>query len=123
MPQVTTVQLLPQRSFPGPTGSTYEWVGEKREAAAYYLANRDLQTVTWILSNQGNSNPNYTFVGNITIQASLSTNPGTTDWFDVYDVNTNQYSGFENISGNYVWLRAKVYNWTQGIINTVNASY
>jgi hypothetical protein len=123
MPQVTTVQLLPQRAFPGPTGSTYEWYGDRQQAAAYYLANRDLQTIVWATSNLQNSNPSYNFIGNITIQASISTEPGASDWFDVYDINTNQYSGTHNLQGNYVWLRAHVYNWTQGIINSVYASY
>ena len=122
MPQVTIVTLLAQRNFPGPVGSAYTWVGDPQKAAAYYLANRDLQTISWSTGDGGHT-PSATFSGNITIQASLATTPGAHDWFDVYNIPTSDEQGYHNLNGNYIWLRARVTDWTQGVINVVRASY
>jgi len=131
MAQGTTVTLLPQTAYPGPSGSTIAFSGTQQQAAAYYLANRDLQTISWNLGQvpQQQNNSNNTFLGNVDIQASIVTSPATdSDWFTVYSINTtpdanNVQSGFYNLPGNYVWLRANVYNWTQGSISLVSASY
>lgn len=126
MAQVTTVVLIPQTAYPGPSGRSISLSGEKQPAAAYYLANRDVQTITWSLGN-GNgtsNNSNNTFVGNIKIQASLVTSPGALDWYDVYTIDTqNQQVGYTNLKGNYVWLRAVVTGWTAGFIQQITASY
>jgi hypothetical protein len=131
MAQGTTVTLLPQTAYPGPPGTTIAITGMRQQAAAYYLANRDLQTISWNLGQvpQQQNNSNNTFLGNIDIQASIVTSPTTdSDWVTVYSINTtpsanNVQSGYYNLSGNYVWLRAIVYNWTQGSISLVSASY
>ena len=44
---------------------------------------------------------------------SVSTTPGT----------NNVQTGYNNLVGNYVWLRAIVNNWTQGPISLISASY
>lgn len=132
MAQGTTVVLLPQTAFPGPTGASISIDGIKQQAAAYYLANRDLQTISWNLGqvpqpNNQQSNP--VFVGDIYIQASIATDPTlTSDWFTVYQLDVtpgvqNVQQGYYNLMGNYVWLRAIVRNWTQGAISLVAASY
>ena len=125
MAQSTVSILIPQRAYIG--SNPLSIVGERQQAAAYYLANSDLQTITWNLGNNiaGNS-PTY-FVGNVTIQASLATIPGAFDWFDVYalpisSTSTGQ-SGYYNLIGNYVWLRAVVTQWTAGPIQVIAASY
>jgi hypothetical protein len=132
MAQGTTVVLLPQTAYPGPPGVSISIDGTKQQAAAYILANRDLQTISWNLGQvpQGNnqqSNP--VFIGNIYIQASIATDPTLdSDWFTVYQLDVtpgtlNVQQGFNNLVGNYVWLRATVRNWTQGAISLVAASY
>lgn len=140
MAQSTVVNLLPQTSHPGPQGSSQSVIGEKKQAAAYTLAARDLQTITWNLQyNLANPNPpnnsvspSNNFSGTIHIQASLVENPQDPtdntpgDWFKVYEIpvsGSNQYDGYYNLVGNYVWLRAKVTNWTQGSIYLITASY
>jgi hypothetical protein len=122
---------MPYKPYPGPPGATIFYAGTKQQAASYYLSGNDLQTVSWSLG-RGNSTShenNNNFVGNIHIQASLTENPDASvdsfDWFDVYEIPTavtNQY-GYQNIRGNYIWLRAKVSNWTTGPINLITLSY
>lgn len=114
MAQTTTLVLIPQTAHPA--GSTaIDLVGETNQAAAYYLANRDLQTITWHFSG--------TFSGGCRIEVSLETDPGEGDWFEAYDINTSQLDGYHNLSGNFVWIRAVVYGWTQGTIQLVTVSY
>lgn len=115
MAQTTTINLIPYKPFPGPSGAHISFDGDQAQAAAYYLANRDLQTITWNLTSQ--------FSGNVKIQASLVTSPSNSDWFDIYDIDTNNKNGFHNLNGNFVWLRAKVTDWTEGAIQLVTVSY
>lgn len=123
MSQSTTLILLPETAYnPGGidvppntivTGNTYP-------AASYYLSSQDLQTVSWSINN---------FKGTLTIQASLVDTPTTdNDWFTVMNVVYNDPAGttmnaFNNVFGNYVWIRAKINNFTQGIVNHVKVSY
>lgn len=116
MAQTTIVNLLTQTAHPGPDSTSVNIQGEKQQAAAYYLANRDLQTITWHFSG--------TFQGICKIQASLENDPGESDWFDVYTPDTSsELDGYHNLTGNFVWLRAIVNDWTQGTIQLVTASY
>ena len=119
MSQATTLILLPQTYY---QNNVVNVVGEKVQAAAYYLANRDLQTLSWNITS---------FYGSIKIQATLADNPSTSDadWFTVYQIsgdNTTANS-FENLTGNYVWLRAKVsfnnQSGNPGVIQYVKVSY
>ena len=125
MAQTTTAILIPQTNYVG--SNPLSIVGEKQQAAAFYLANSNLQTITWNLGNNINGNSPVYFVGTIKIQASLVTNPGALDWFDVYTVSVTStatgQSGFYNLAGNYVWLRAVVTQWTSGPIQVIAASY
>lgn len=121
MAQGTTQILLPQTVWPGPNGAIISIVGEKKPAAAYYLANRDLQTISWGVNKD--------FNGQIVIQASIITDPTESDWWDAYTLplqpanyNDGQY-GYHNLVGNFVWLRASVSNWSDGIIEIITASY
>lgn len=128
MPQSTTLILLPQTTYLNPgNGAPYTVTGNSQPAAAYYLGNRDLQTVNINLSN---------CTGNIVIQASLATTPSSTDWFKVYELEANanatpnsapqlasNASVYTNIEGNFVFLRAKVEGFQGGAVNFVKLSY
>ena len=116
MSQATVQILLPQ------TTVTTLTRGDKKPAAAYYLASADLQTVTWSLTGA---------TGRITIQASLATDPVLTnddDWFEVYTFTfsatggTGTQNGYTNINGNYVWLRA-ILQGTTGVAQYIKVSY
>lgn len=132
MAQGTTQILLPQTAYPGPAGVSISIDGIKKQAAAYYLANRDLQTISWnlgLVPQHSGQQSNPVFIGNIYIQASIATDPTSdSDWFTVYQLNVtpgvqNVQQGYYNLVGNYIWLRAIVRNWTQGPISLITASY
>jgi hypothetical protein len=65
------------------------------------------------------------FVGIIKAQASLATSPTESDWFDVMDTEygdgTNPISttAVYNFTGNFVWVRFRVSNFSAGSINRV----
>lgn len=116
MAQLSVLSLIPNSAHTQPSGTVMTITGERREAAAYYVARSNLQTLSWSLASS--------FVGTIAIQASLVTDPGSNDWTTVYTIPSNTTkSGYTNIDGNYTWIRAVVSAWTDGTINTVNLSY
>lgn len=111
MTQTTTLTLLPQTIHNDGTV-----VGEAKQAASYYVGNRDLQTINWSVSN---------FEGSIHIQATLSASPLETDWFPVFNVTYSNESivSFTNITGNFVWMRVTVTNFSLGVIQYIKMSY
>ena len=113
MSQATTLTLLPQTPYTAPTTAI---TGAKQPAAAYYLGNKNLQTLTWTLAEVS---------ATITVQATLAENPIGTDWFDVFSITAETLSetNYENIRGNFVWIRAVVANFSTGIIQSVKISY
>jgi hypothetical protein len=128
MSQTTTLILLPQTTYVNPgNGASYTVTGNSQPAAAYYLGNKDLQTVNISLTN---------CTGNITIEASLATTPGSDDWFKVYELEANanaasnsapqiasNASMYTNVNGNFVYIRAKVKDFEGGIVDFVKLSY
>lgn len=129
MSQSTTLILLSQTAWNSnvANGNSYTVTGNSQPAAAYYLGNRDLQTVNINLTN---------CTGNITLEASLATSPGSGDWFKVYELEANanapsnsapqiasNASIYTNIEGNFVYLRAKVVDFAGGGVNFVKLSY
>jgi hypothetical protein len=118
MSQTTTLILLPQTTWNGNVSNVqiYDVVGERRQAASYYVGSKDLQTVNINLAG---------VTGNIIIQATLATLPETTDWFNVYELQANTTSTNEavNVEGNFVWMRAKVQDFAAGIVQYVKLSY
>ena len=117
MAQSTTLTLLPQTSYQNPgNGAPYTVVGESQPAAAYYLSNQDLQTVNFNLSS---------VTGNIVIEATLASNPVDTDWFRVYELEASESnnSSYTNVEGNFVYVRAKVVDFSNGTVNFIKVSY
>ena len=128
MSQATTLILLPETSYQNPgNGAPYTVTGNTNPAAAYYLGNKDLQTVAVKLTE---------VTGNIVIEASLATQPSTTDWFKVYELVANanatpnsapqiasNSSVYTNIEGNFVYMRAKIEDFSYGTVQYVKLSY
>jgi len=128
MSQSTTLILLPQTAYANPgNGAPYTVTGNSQPAAAYYLGNRDLQTVAIKLSS---------VTGNIVIDATLATSPTADDWFKVYELEANasapsntapqiasNASVYTNIEGNFVYMRAKIVDFDAGVLNYIKLSY
>ena len=122
MGQSTGLQLLPQTVYNNNgTSQPYTVTGNTVQAAAYYLGNQDLQTLSF----------NFTDVtGNLVIEASLANPPADGDWFKVYEISANNQSNtnanlnsYTNISGNFVNMRAKIVDFNNGTVQFVKISY
>ena len=121
--KTTTLQLLPTTTYGTPTGnydgSSQDWSGDQQQAANYYGGFGDLQTIAFYLNG---------FQGLIKIEATLDSVPtADSDWFRVYEFDstgsttTNNFS--TNITGNFVWIRANVEDFTAGTITKVSLAY
>jgi hypothetical protein len=122
MSQSTTLILLPQTVYNGGgTANIYTVTGNAQPAAAYYLGNQDLQTISYGFTN---------VTGTLEIEATLASNPTSNDWFKVYkvvannDSNTNStLSAYQNITGNFVYIRARLKDFSSGVIQFVKLTY
>lgn len=128
----TSETILSQQTHPG--DSVKETViGDKFKGDGYYGRSDGLHTVQIDLEG---------FIGRIEIQATLEIDPEDTDWFTVelgtgqqsvdttglisdYNLTYLEYIQNQtsnktyNFRGNYVWVRTKVSNWTDGTVNSV----
>ena len=117
MSQQVTLILLPQTVYLNPgNGAPHTVTGNSQPAAAYYLGNRDLQTVNISLTNCS---------GNIVLEATLASDPTDEDWFRVYESeeSASNVSTYTNIEGNFVYMRAKIEDFNQGAVNYIKLSY
>lgn len=103
----------------------------------YYNSNEGLHTIQIKVSS---------FIGKITLEGTLSTSPTDNDWSEIklgtsnfvvdttglassvnvssvsYTQSTSKSSIF-NLKGNYVFIRVKVSNFTQGTVNYIKYNY
>jgi hypothetical protein len=122
-----------------PGGSTIETrSGSKFKGDGFYNRADGLHTVQWNLTN---------FVGTVSVQATLAVAPNENDWVKVnlgkgneytidttgklstlsltsftYDSSTTGSFSY-NFIGNYVWVRARIENWTSGTIDSILLSH
>lgn len=116
--------LLPLTQFGTPSGnydgsSDTAFDGDRQKAVGYYRSSRSIQSVRFQLVG---------FVGSVTLQGTLDTDPETDDeYFDVYEygdgssIDTVDFS--ESVKGNFTWLRARVTGFSQGTITAVTLTY
>ena len=127
-----TVQVV----YPANTSSALTLVSEPVKGNGYFSNSDGLHTVFWKITQ---------FVGSIEVQSTLESNPTDSDWFTVklnntnvnYTVDTtglipassidkiqyfspNSISKSYNFTGNFVWIRGKISNWTQGTVNSIS---
>lgn len=116
MAQATTLTLLSQLSYNDSRVVSNSFTGAAQPAASFYMGNKDLQTVTWVFSG---------VTATVSIQATLAENPTNDDWFTIHNnvVTTQSLASFENLRGNYVYLRVIVRNFTAGVIQNMKVSY
>lgn len=100
--------------------STSYTISDKVKADGYYGSADGLHTVAYIVSDD--------YVGTIKMQASLATDPGPTDWFDItgtsfsYDGSTVTGNKYINFTGNFVWVRSYV-SVDAGSITKIQINY
>jgi hypothetical protein len=129
--------LIPQTTYTGPGSQTLN--GEKFKGDGYYGRTDGLHTVQ--INTTG-------FTGAVSFQGTLEIDPGEQDWSTIFinDVNSNTLGSVDttgavvqsagttisaldltnntgslnyNFTGNYVWVRARITDWTQGIVNSI----
>tara|TARA_B100001287_G_scaffold254069_1_gene237217 strand:- start:3888 stop:4247 length:360 start_codon:yes stop_codon:yes gene_type:complete len=114
--------ILTQNVHPG--DSTTETItGEKYRGDGYYGRSDGFHTVQYNISG---------FIGKIDIQATLAVEPTESDYFTISDtalVSADDSSGYNtgafiyNFTGNYVWVRAYVTEWTDGDISSIQLNH
>ena len=129
--------ILSANTHPG--DSTNETVtGEKSKGDGYYGRSDGFHTVQVELAG---------FLGKLEIQGTLAVDPTDNDWFAVSlgagttiidttgsvssggNLKTLSYTVSEtsnklhNFTGNYVWIRAHIYDWTDGSINQIKLNH
>ena len=121
--RTTAVQLLSTTTYGTPSGnydgSSQDWSGDRQQAAAYYGGYGDLQTIAFYFNG---------FQGTIKLEATLDSDPTLdSEWFVVSTVDASSTPSSTNLSrnitGNFVWIRANVENFSAGTITKVAMSY
>jgi hypothetical protein len=99
-------------------GSSQDWYSDAVPAANYYGGQGNLQTITYRVTG---------FTGRIVMEATLNDISGEASWFeiDTYDRSAEIITDYHpvNITGNFVWLRARVELFDAGEIQFVTAAY
>lgn len=136
MPAISEI-LLDTRTHPGFNTDPVTYYGEAFKGDGYYGLGDGVHTVEIQISG---------FTGSILIQASLASSPTGSDWFSIpltlagsetlvidttgaiskinvpqiiqYTTATTSVKVY-NFTGNFVWVRAIVENWTSGAINRI----
>ena len=127
--------ILANQTHPG--DSTSETVtGDKYKGDGYYGRSDGLHTIQIDLNG---------FLGKIELQGTLAIDPTADDWFTVtlgsgqsidttgkivsssttkLEYTTNETSSKTyNFTGNYVWVRTYVSNWTDGTVNNIKLNH
>lgn len=126
--KTTSQQLLPATDHGTATGnydgSSTDFNGDAVKAAGYYSTHGTLQSVAFFTED---------FLGTIEIQATVDSETATAEWFTVHtfngdgssanDSSAQYWNEVQNITGRFTWLRVKVTDFTQGVINKVTVSY
>jgi hypothetical protein len=91
----------------------------------YYGRSDGFHTVQYDVAN---------FLGTIIVQGTLATTPTDDDWFTITSSEhtsvandssslTSDGGFIYNFTGNYVWVRAYISNWTDGTINSIKLNH
>lgn len=92
--------------YPNTATGVVVFTSAKAKGDGYYGNSDGFHTVTYTT--------NLNFVGTVTMQATLATDPVESDWFDVqdtavtyteFDERTDSTVNYYNFTGNFVWVR------------------
>ena len=122
MSQSVILALLPQTVYKNDgTNETYDVTGNSVQAAAYTLGNQDLQTLSYKFNK---------VTGNLVIEGTLATSPADGDWFKVFEKSPNNaanvgsnVNAYQNVSGNFTYMRAVIKDFGNGTVEHVKVSY
>lgn len=129
-----TTVLIQTVSFGVPSGNYngYDttWYSDQTYGPGYYGYGNGQSTVAYYAS-KFNSNVDYAFTGDMNMQGTLAQYPTDSDWVDITSTlvgnmdpnNTNSIAASFNMLGNFVWVRCKVSNFSNGSINVVQYNY
>lgn len=121
--RTTSIVLIPETTYGTASGnydgSSLDWDGDQRKALGYYKTLTTHQTVQFTLTG---------VVAEIIVQATLDAEPeNDAQWFDVYtygDGSTPSTTNFSTaITGNFVWMRVKVLDFSAGTIDQITLTY
>ena len=112
-----------QVAYPTTATTTLTFISDKVKGDGYYGSSDGFHTVAYKAT--------YDFIGDIYMQASLATDPGNADWFDVVGTEVN-YSVFTirttstvdiyNFTGNFVWVRGYI-NISRGTVQSIKYNH
>ncbi len=114
----TSEIILSGQTHPGES-TTISVTGEKYKGDGFYGRSDGFHTVQYNLNG---------FIGTVGMQATLASDPTASDWFTItnssitsVDENSNYFTGsfVINFTGNFVWVRAVVTNWTDGSVTSI----
>jgi hypothetical protein len=102
-------------SYPPYDGLNPNFSSDKLKGNGYYGYTDGLHTVQYQTIG---------FVGTMIVQASLATDPTDADWFDIAETElnadvANSSTTAHSYSGNFVWCRISVRNFSAGTIQKV----
>lgn len=101
----STVSIM----YPNTATSMLTYNSVKAKGDGYYGSGDGFHTVSYT------AHP--TFIGTMTMQASLATSPSETDWFEINNTNVNYTESdirttstvdYFNFQGNFIWVRSQV---------------
>lgn len=101
-------------------GSSQDWNSDAVAAAGFYRGRGGLQTVTFRV---------HQFLGGVILEATLDTLADTASYFSVFEYGDSSSSvpltDFHptTVTGNFVWLRARVIGFEGGVIDSITLVY
>ena len=120
MPATTSVTLLATTAFGSETGnydgSSPSFNSDKVKGDGYYGFSDGVHTVQTRITN---------LIGTVKLQGTLQKTPSSADWVDIASIVTSDGSSaitnsyFNNFTGNFVWVRIAVSDFTAGTINNI----
>lgn len=101
----TTVAI----TYPNTATDMLTYFSDRAKGDGYYGSSDGFHTVAYTAAD--------TFIGTITMQASLASDPASNDWFNIagttctytaFDIRSTSTVDYYNFTGNFVWVRGKV---------------
>jgi hypothetical protein len=123
-------------NYPNTGTTALVYVSDRIKGDGYFGGSDGFHTVSWSVLN---------FVGSVEVQGTLASEPGNADWStinlstpsNVYSVDTTGLASAVgigitnyntqtttlktyNFTGNFVWLRGRISNFTAGTVNKIS---